>query len=181
MESHEELLIDGCVAGDNKAYHQLYKKYSAKMLGICMRYSNSRDEAEDYLQEGFIKVFKYINQFKKEGSFEGWIKRIMINTALYNIRKQKKIDFVRMEAIPELENAEVYEENGLDHFEVTHLLSLIQNLPKGCNVIFNLFAVEGYSHKEIAEKLNISEGTSKSQLSRARSLLQMALKPIQTK
>ena len=151
------------------------------MLAVCMRYSNSKDAAEDILQEGFIKIFKSIHQFKKEGSFEGWIRRIMVNTALESIRKQKKMDFTSIDSISELEINFQNEENPPDNFDTVHLLKLIQDLPKGCNIIFNLFAVEGYSHKEIAEKLNISEGTSKSQLSRARALLQNSLKTMPLK
>jgi RNA polymerase sigma factor (sigma-70 family) len=175
MEYQEEDLINGCKKGENDAFRLLYKKYSSKMLVVCLRYTNSRPEAEDVLQEGFIKVFKSIHQFRNEGSFEGWLKRVMVNTALESFRKQKKMELVDYEFIPESESSSIFEGNALNNFEIKDLLKMIQELPKGCNVVFNLFAIEGYSHKEISDMLNISEGTSKSQVSRARSLLQKAI------
>lgn len=169
----ESILIDKCLAGDRHYQKLLYKKYASVMLGICARYFRNIDEAEDVLQEGFIKVFSNLSQFKKEGSFEGWIKRIMINTALNTYHSNVKRYFqseIDDDTLAAPQSSQFDEE-----FSSEILMKLIQELPDGYRLVFNLYAIEGYSHKEIAEMLDINENTSKSQLSRARALLQKRL------
>lgn len=141
-------------------------------MAVCLRYAKSTQEAEDILQEGFIKIFKSIKDFRYESKLDTWITRIIINTAL-NSQRQKlyllpMVDVTEL-AIPERE------EVGLAGFHLTELINMVQALPDGCRVVFNLFAIEGYSHKEIGEMLGISEGTSKSQHNRAKSLLRAKL------
>jgi RNA polymerase sigma factor (sigma-70 family) len=168
----EEAIIDGCCKGDRKYQRLLYERYSKKMFVTCLRYSKMQQEAEDILQESFIKVFSKISSFRKECSLESWIKKIVINTALNSQRSKLYLyPMVDVENIRNKNGAEL----TLADYNFQDLLKLIQTLPTGCQVIFNLFAIEGYQHKEIAEMLNISEGTSKSQYSRAKSLLQEML------
>ena len=170
--STEDKLIKNCRKNDGKAQEEVYNKYASKMLGACLRYIKDADEAESVMIGGFVKVFNKIDQFKNQGSFEGWIRRIMVNESLTFIRKNKsmylEVDIESADKEPD------YDSLG-DKLEADDLLLMIQNLPTGYRTVFNLYAIEGYSHKEIAEKLNISENTSKSQLSRARSLLQKQL------
>ncbi|HYG18326.1 MAG TPA: sigma-70 family RNA polymerase sigma factor [Ohtaekwangia sp.] len=167
----EEELIDGCRKGDRSFQKALYDRYCRKMLVVCLRYSKSTAEAEDILQEAFVKVFHGIKNFRQESKLETWITRIMVNTAL-NVQR-KKLYLYPMVDVEEinLPAGEVSISNI--HFE--QLLEMIQALPHGCQIVFNLFAIEGFSHKEIAEQLGISEGTSKSQFARAKSLLQQRL------
>lgn len=170
----EELLIEDCLKNNPLAQKQLYEQFARKMMGVCLRYANSQEEAQDILQDGYIKVFNNLGKFKKEGSLEGWIRRIMVNTALENYRKTKK----------ERENLDIddvgynLQNNAyiVESIEARSLLKLIQTLPSGYKTIFNLYAVEGYTHKEIAEQLEISENTSKSQYSRARAYIQKMIK-----
>lgn len=167
----EAEIITGCLKNDLNAQRHLYERFASKMMGICMRYAENKEEAEDFLQEGFIKVFQKINQFKGSGSFEGWVKRIIINTALEHFRSKK-----RMEPIQEdRQYQDVYEVTVVDHISTKELLQLIQQLPHGYRTVFNLHAIEGYGHKEIAEMLQITEGTSKSQYARAKLSLQEKL------
>lgn len=169
----EEKLIRACQKGDAIAQREIYNKYSRKMMGVCMRYVNSEFEAEDILISGFMRVFDKIGQYKHEGSFEGWIRRVMVNEALGYIRKNKSI-YLEVE----IEKADYHKEANTEAYtglEAEDLLKLVQQLPHGYKTVFNLYAIEGYSHKEIAEMLQISENTSKSQLSRARALLQQYL------
>jgi len=172
--SVDEKIIEGCISGKRRAQNQLYQKYSPGMLGVCLRYSNNLAEAEDILQEGFIKVFKNIKNFRKEGSFEGWIRRIIINSAITYISKNKitfkEIDEDKMELTEETETNESY-----IPVDPEVLLKLIQNMPEGYRMVINLYVFEGYRHKEISEILNISESTSKSQLSKARKYLKNEL------
>jgi len=144
------------------------------MLGLCLRYTRNRDEAEDLLQDGFVKIFKNLDQYTGPGSFEGWIRKIMVNTVLESFRK-KKLRFSG-EDIQELENDPATEADALNRIGLKDLLALVQGLPPGYQLVFNLYAIEGYPHKEIATMLDISEGTSKSQLARARMLLQDKIK-----
>jgi len=172
----EEKLISGCLAANPAMQKELYSHFSSKMYGICLRYAKDRDEAADLLQEGFIKVFDNLHKFKKEGSFEGWIRRIMINTALSNIRKNHNLY-----AIVNIENIEIKDElpedeNLISRVEINEVLKVIRQLPTGYQMVLNLYAIDGYSHKEIAKQLGISESTSKSQLSRARTLLVTKIK-----
>ncbi len=165
----ESELINGCVIGDRNAQKALYDKYSQKMFGVCLRYAKDYHSAEDVLQEGFIKVFKYIGKFRREGSFEGWLRRIFINTSIEFLRKS-----VSMYSIVDDEDKpiDIIDENIFDQLDHQDLLNMIQSLSPGYRTIFNLYVIEGYSHKEIAKVLNINEGTSKSQLARARMILQ---------
>ncbi|MEP2771053.1 MAG: sigma-70 family RNA polymerase sigma factor [Fulvivirga sp.] len=170
--SEEDRLISKCRKQDGKAQKALYDKYASKMLGVCHRYIKDTDQAEDVMITGFVKVFEKIDQFKSEGSFEGWIRRIMVNQSLSFIRKNKGM---YLEVDIEVADREPDYKSLNDNLEAQDLLTLINNLPTGYQTVFNLYAIEGYSHKEIAEKLQISENTSKSQLSRARTLLQKQL------
>jgi RNA polymerase sigma factor (sigma-70 family) len=165
---HTEVeLIKDCLNGKRVAQEALYQKYSPTMFGTCLRYMNDETKAEEIMIAGFLKVFNHLDKYKNEGSFEGWIRKIMINEALNELRKRK----VWVEPI-ESANFVSAESYAVDNFAAEDLLKLIQALPTGYQTVFNLYAIEGYSHKEIADMLGISEGTSKSQLNRARAMLQ---------
>jgi RNA polymerase sigma factor (sigma-70 family) len=168
----EDELIKGCLKRDRNAQQQLFDLYSSKMYAICYRYVRHAMEAEDILVTAFTKIFERIGQFKGEGSFEGWIRRIMVNEALTHLRKART-----MYLETELEAADRDPDYAqlADHLEAEDLMNIIQQLPAGYRVVFNMYAIDGYSHKEIAEHLGISENTSKSQLSRARVYLQKIL------
>jgi RNA polymerase sigma-70 factor (ECF subfamily) len=168
---NEQALIDGCRRSERSFQKALYERFCRKMMVVCMRYSRSTAEAEDILQEGFMKVFQGIKNFRQESKLETWMTRIMVNTAL-NFQRKKLYLFpmVDVEEIDVPEN-----EASLSDINFAQLLEMVQSLPQGCQIVFNLFAIEGYNHKEIAGLLGISEGTSKSQYSRARSLLQEKL------
>ena len=170
-------ILEGCIAGKRKFQYMLYKKYAATMLAVCNRYCSNRMEAEDVLQEGFLKVFLHISGYRGEGSLEGWIKRIMINHALTAFRKNKQIPFQEdIEKIDETEITDNTEESfPAEPIPAEILFSLIQSLPQGYRMVFNMYVLEEYSHKEIAEILNISENTSKTQLMKARRLLRKKL------
>jgi RNA polymerase sigma factor (sigma-70 family) len=169
----DEELVKGCIDKKPIAQQQLYDRFSRKMFGVCLRYTEDRDEAQDILQNGFIKVFENIETFKASGSLEGWIRRIMVNTALNNYRQNKAAKLkVDLDSVDYMLEGSDKVDGALDAKE---LLKVIQTLPAGFRAVFNMFAIEGYSHKEIAEQLNISEGTSKSQYSRARAYLQKML------
>ncbi len=162
-------LIKGCIAGQRKAHESLYKLFAAKMLGVCMRYATDKMEAEDMLQNGFIRVFNKMGDFRGEGSFEGWMRRIMVHSSIEYYRKHHK-----MMQVVDIDTA--HDVQGVDplaasNLGVKDLLALIQALPPGYRMVFNLYAIEGYSHKEIGEMMTITEGASKSQLSRARTIL----------
>lgn len=164
----EDKLIKGCQKGKREYQQALYDKYCDGMYLVALRYSKMQQEAEDILQEAFIKVFKNIKNFRKDSSLAYWIKRIVVNTALNHQRS--KLYLYPMVDVTELDHWSDRESiiSGLNHDD---LLALVRELPTGCQVIFNLFAVEGYKHHEIAKILEISEGTSKSQYSRAKTLL----------
>lgn len=167
--NHEAQLVKALRKQDPKAQRQVYDKYSPRMLGLCFRYVSNDMVAEDVMVEGFLRVFSKIDQFSEEGSFEGWIRRIMVNEALGYIRKQKRIPEDAMsdeaENIPDYSYAD-------QNLNAEELLNLIEELPVGYRTVFNLYAIEGYAHSEIAELMGITESTSKSQLHRARALLQ---------
>jgi RNA polymerase sigma-70 factor (ECF subfamily) len=168
----EDELIQRCLRRERDAQRQLYDTYSSKMYALCHRYVKSSMEAEDVLVTAFMKVFDKIGQFKSEGSFEGWIRRIMVNEALTYLRRNRAM---YLETDLEYADREPdYAQLG-DHLEVEDLMNMIQELPTGYRIVFNLYAIDGYSHKEIADHLGISENTSKSQLSRARAHLQKTL------
>jgi RNA polymerase sigma factor (sigma-70 family) len=168
----EAELVKGCQEGNRLMQRRVYESYSARMLAVCRRYVKNEFDAEEVLVNGFLKVFDRIGQFKSEGSFEGWIRRIMVNESLNHLRKQRI-----MYAEVEIENLA----DNLDYsvfeseLDAEELLQMIDQMPVGYRTVFNLYAIEGYSHKEIAETLGITESTSKSQLSRARTHLQKIL------
>lgn len=163
-----ENLLEGCKRKERKAQELLYQALASKMLGVCVRYAKDSFEAEDILQSGFIKVFQKVSEFRGDGSFEGWIRRIMVNTAIEVYRKnQRSLNVVDIDQVFD-EPQTMFDMSGL---ETKDLLKLIKQLPGGYRLVFNMYVIEGYSHKEIGEQLNISEGASKSQLSRARALL----------
>jgi len=164
----DDEIIQGCCRNDRMAQKQLYDRYSGRMYVTAMRYSKTETEAEDILQESFIKVFAAIKDFEKRSKLGTWLTRIVINTALNHQRS--KLYMFPMKDVETLEMET--EEISLSRFGLEELLKLIQSLPSGCQLIFNLYAIEGYSHAEIAEMLAISVGTSKSQYARAKSLLQ---------
>ena len=164
----EKKLIKNCINGDRKAQEEIYAQFSSRMYVVSQRYSKSQQEAEDILQEAFIKVFKNIHQYRGEASLGAWIKRIVVNTALNSQRS--KLYMFPMSDVEVLEN-DTEKEPVLSEFHFKDLLRMIRSLPEGCQIIFNLYAIEGFNHKEIAEKLTISESTSKSQYARAKQLL----------
>jgi len=168
----EKEIISGCIKRDHKAQHVLYHTYCKKMLAICARYVQNDMEAEDIVQEAFVKVFRNIEKFRNEGSFEGWLRRIFVNTAIEHYRRSAP-----MYSLLEIDNSQydMIDENAISHLNKEALLQMIQSLSPGYRTVFNLYAIEGYTHKEIGSLLNISEGTSKSQLARARSILQKKL------
>jgi RNA polymerase sigma-70 factor (ECF subfamily) len=159
-------LIQQCKKNDASAQSQIYKLYASKLFSLCLKYSNSYVDAEDTLQDAFITIFKKIEQYGHQGSFEGWIKRITINTALQKYRKEGVFDLVNENQIED-----VTVEIDDDDIAIDFLLKIIQELPDRYRLVFNLYALDGYSHNEIAEMLNINVGTSKSNLARARMIL----------
>jgi RNA polymerase sigma factor (sigma-70 family) len=167
----ENELIDACRKGNRASQKALYDRFCKKMMVVCLRYSRSTPEAEDILQEGFVKVFHGLEGFRQDAKLETWMTRIMVNTALNHHRK--KLYLLPMVDVEEVEIPQA--ELSLSGIHFTQLLEMVQALPQGCQVVFNLFAIEGYSHKEISEMLSISEGTSKSQYARAKSLLQIKI------
>lgn len=169
----EQLLIQGCVDRNRTYQTELYNLYASKMLGICLRYSRSREEAEEILQEGFLRVFNYIKNYKGTGSFEGWIKKIMVNCALLQYRNASHHHPPVL--LDPLHHDKANDADIASNLDAKELLSLIQALPAGYRLVFNLHVFEGYKHREIAEALGIAEGTSKSNLSDARAILQRAL------
>ena len=174
MAYTEQELAEGCKKNSRKHQQALYQCYAGKLFALCLRYAGDRMQAEDFLQEGFIRIFSKIEQYKGDGSLEGWMKRIMVNTALQHLRREKSLP-----KIADIDDAAPVSEHGadaLDQMAATELIELIEQLPTGYRMVFNLYVIEEYSHKEIADELGISEGTSKSQLARARNLLQKLLK-----
>lgn len=161
-----KLLIKKCQKRDIKAQEQLYKLFADKLFAVCLKYSSNYQQAEDNLQDAFMMIFKKIGQYNDTGSFEGWLKRVTINTALQKYRKQTLFEIVREDHLrePEIEIDD-------DSISVDYLLRIIQELPDRYRQVFNLYVLDGYSHKEIAEILGISTGTSKSNLARARVIL----------
>ena len=162
-------LIRGCLAGDSRMQEELYHRFAPKMYAVCLRYSNNTDDAQDLLQEGFIKIFKNLDRFRAEGSFEGWIRRVFVNTSIEHYRKKANL-FSTVEQEKVL--VEDHSSNALDKLAEKDIIKLVQDLSPGYRTVFNMYAIEGYSHKEIGAMLGISEGTSKSQLARAKGILQ---------
>ncbi len=163
LSDHE--LINGCIQQDRRCQMLLYRKYSPVLYAITLRYAVDRSQAEDMLQEAFIKVFKNIQNFRNEGSFEGWLRRITVHTSIEWLRKHQVMNqMAEIEKVP----LQYVNEDAIQKLAAEDILRMIQDLPQGYRTIFNLYAIEGYSHKEIGEMLGISEGTSKSQFARAR-------------
>ncbi|MFA5820062.1 MAG: RNA polymerase sigma factor [Bacteroidales bacterium] len=164
-------IIKGCLAGNRREQELLYRRHAAKLYAVCLQYSGNDDEARDILQEGFIKIFENLVHYKHEGSFEGWMRRITVNTALEKFRSRHNL--YRVDDIDQIPEPDAEPDNqDYAGLEANDLLGIIRELPPKYRMVFNLYAIEGYSHKEIGKMANISEGTSKSNLSRARVILQ---------
>jgi RNA polymerase sigma factor (sigma-70 family) len=165
----EKLLVEGCKNNDRKMQESLYRKFSAEMYSICLAYEDDRDKAKDILQDGFIKVFRNIGSFEFQGSLKAWVRKIITNTAIDHWRKNsKETGFFRLDAVASYDHPA---DEPVSVTDYSAIIDQVNKLPAGARIIFNLYALEGYSHKEIAARLNISEGTSKSQVNRARQLL----------
>lgn len=169
----EQAILVGCLQNDASAQRELYNRYSPKMLSVCYRFSQSKEDAEDMLQEGFIKIFTQIHTFQNKGAFEGWVRRIIVHTCINFLKKNKKFN----ENI-DLDHAgylEVKEETMPSIMQARQIIECIRLLPLGYRTVLNLYALEGYSHKEIGDMLDIEESTSRSQFTRARTMLEMIL------
>ena len=162
-------IIKACLKGDRKSQKQFYLMFANRLYGLCLRYSKNEDEAKDLLQEGFIKIFENLKQYKHKGSLEGWMRRIIINTAMERFRKSS--NFLLFDNEAKMESVQVRYQHIVEDLNTKDLLKMVQSLSPQYRTVFNLYAIEGYSHQEIAQKLNITEGTSKSNLSRARDML----------
>ncbi len=170
-------LIEQCRKGKARYQKLLYDKFACKVYPVCYRYAKNEEDAKDILQETFIKVFDKLNTFQDTGSFEGWIRKIAVNTAIRHYHNSlREIDNHDIEHAPEL----VTEDSVLSELNAEDILKMIGSLPTGYRIVFNLYAIEGYSHKEIAEELGITEGSSRSQLTRARQALIQLLQPTHT-
>ena len=170
-------LIQQCANNNQKAQEEIYRLYAGKLFALSLKYSRNKQEAEDNLQDGFITIFKKVKQFEYKGSFEGWMKRIVINTALQKYREKNVLNLINEDSISDEVSVEVDEEE----VSLDYLLNLIQNLPNQYRLVFNLYILDGYSHKEVGKTLGISEGTSKSNLSRARTILKRKIEQDQQK
>lgn len=172
-------LVTACLKGDPHAQKALFEKFAPKMFAVCLRYMGNSDDAQDALQDGFVKVFSKLSDFKNEGVLEGWIRRIIVNTCLDVIRKNQKTKLDV--SISDVEYQLEYNDLGLQSLELEELMNLVQSMPNGYRVVFNMFAIEGYSHREIGEKLGINENTSKSQYLRARAFLRERIEKLKWK
>jgi len=162
-------LVKECIKGNPKAQKALFDKFAPKMYTVCLRYMKSADEAEDMLQDGLVKVFKKLPDYKNEGVLEGWIRRIIVNTCLDQIRKNVK--FQNSQQVEEVAYKLEQKDFIIERIMAEDLMKLVQSMPEGYRVVFNMFAIEGYSHQEIAASLGVTESTSKSQYLRARAYL----------
>lgn len=169
----EQSMLAGCLNNDPSAQRELYNRYSPKMLSVCYRFANSREDAEDMLQEGFIKVFTQMHTFQNKGAFEGWIRRIIVHTCINFLKKNKK--FSNSIDLEQADYLEVREETMPSVMQARQIIECIRLLPIGYRTVLNLYAMEGYSHKEIADMLDIEESTSRSQYTRAKSMLEAVL------
>ena len=169
----ESDLISGCIDGNRRMQEELYRRFSPRMYAVCLRYASSSEEAEDILQEGFIKIFKKLGSYRGDGSFEGWIRRVFVNTAIEHFRRRRYLQPVTEKEENTIEGKYL---SVLDDLAEKDILELIKELSPGYRTVFNMYVVEGYTHKEIGDMLGISEGTSKSQLSRAKVILQDMVK-----
>lgn len=182
VENKEELreIVDGCIRGKRKFQKQLFERYYGKMMAICYRYAKDSDEAQDMVQNGFIKVFKKLDVYNFEGSLEGWIRRIMVNTAIDQIRKNKRNPFLiedeeRVQNIEEETPFSTEEDEFYSKLKAETAIKAISELSPAYRMVFNMYVIEGFTHKEIAEYLEISEGTSKSNLAKAKQKLRTQL------
>ncbi len=177
----EELLIEGCIEGDRYAQKMLFENYRATMFAICMRYAKNKMEAEDVMIDGFMMIYSNMATFKKKGSFEGWMKRIMVNTAINNYRLNYKNYLVS--SLDDEKHIEISDETEIykDDLSSKILMDMIQSLPDGYRMVFNLFEIEGYSHKEIASMFNVSVSTTKTQLFYAKKALQNKIAKLNNK
>jgi len=166
----EEAILQGCLRNEPLAQRELYNRYSPKMLAVCYRFGHSREDSEDMLQEGFIKIFSQIHTFRNQGAFEGWIRRIIVHTCINNLKKNKK--FNENVDIMYATSVQVREESIPSIVQAKQVVECIRLLPLGYKTVLNLYAIEGYSHKEIAEMLEIEESTSRSQYTRAKQMLE---------
>ncbi|MEM9022258.1 MAG: RNA polymerase sigma factor [Bacteroidota bacterium] len=177
-----KILIRGCNEGSRRSQQRVYERFYGKMLGVCMRYAKDRDEAKDILQEGFIKVFGNIRKYTGDGSFEGWVRRIMVNTAIDAFRKNKTSamlpDSDYIDRIKDDSGEADEQESIFDTLDTKRIMQEVQNLSPAYRMVFSLYVVEGYSHQEIADQLGISVGTSKSNLSKAKMNLKKAFKTL---
>jgi RNA polymerase sigma-70 factor (ECF subfamily) len=166
----EEAILQGCLKNHAAAQRELYNRYSPKMLAVCYRFAHNREDAEDMLQDGFIKVFLQIHTFQNKGAFEGWIRRIIVHTCINHLKKNKRfnesVDIIQANTIP------IREENIPSIVQAKQIIDCIRLLPVGYRTVLNLYAIEGYSHKEISDMLDIEESTSRSQYTRARQMLE---------
>ena len=165
----ESDLIQGCIEGNRRMQEELYNRFASKMYAVCLRYAGNSDDAQDILQDGFIKIYKNLSRFRGEGSFEGWIRRIFVNTSIEHLRRKT---YLKPIAEKEENTLPLKEKSVLDNLGEKDILKLVKQLSPGYRTVFNLYVVEGYTHREIGDMLGISEGTSKSQLARARVILQ---------
>ncbi|MFD0793391.1 RNA polymerase sigma factor [Mucilaginibacter litoreus] len=172
-------LVKRCKAGQRKAQELLYKQLASKMLGVCMRYATHRMEAEDMLQNGFMRVFQKIEDYRGDGSFEGWVRRIMVHSSIEYYRRNHKM--MQVVDIDEAGHEPVVDASAASSLQAKDLLNLIKELAPGYRMVFNLYAIDGYSHKEIAGIMGITEGASKSQLSRARAILKEQIQKMDNK
>ena len=166
----EKQLIEGCINKDRKAQKALYDKYSKRMMAVCLRYVKNTDDAQDLLQEGFIKLFTNIHKYMGEGLFDGWVRKIFVNCALERLRYQDVLK--NADDITETDYADLPDESTVSQLSAEEIMAYVRMLPDGFRTVFNMFAIEGYSHKEIGQKLHIAESTSRSQYVRARKMLQ---------
>jgi RNA polymerase sigma-70 factor (ECF subfamily) len=167
-------IISGCITGNRNCQRHLYTVFSPKMMIVCLRYAKNLEEAEEILQDGFLRVFKFIGQFKNEGSFEGWVRKIMVNCALQKLRSQ-----VNLRPLVSLQieiHDEDYDESVIENITGKEMMQMVQALSPAYRMVFNLYYFEGYKHREIALMLGIEEGTSKSNLAQAKKNLQTAVK-----
>jgi RNA polymerase sigma-70 factor (ECF subfamily) len=169
----EEVLLQGCLKNDATAQQELYHRYSPKMLSVCYRYAKNREDAEDMLQEGFIKVFSQISKFENRGSLEGWILRIIVHTCINHLKKNKK--FNEHVDLAYAGNIVIKEDYIPSIIQAKQIVETIRTLPIGYRTVLNLYAIEGYSHKEIGQLLDIEESTSRSQYTRAKNMLEEIL------
>ncbi len=169
----EEAILQGCLRNESTAQKELYNRYSPKMLAVCYRFGHNREDAEDMLQEGFIKVFSQIHTFRNQGAFEGWVRRIIVHTCINNLKKNKKfnesVDLIHATTL------QVREETVPSIVQAKQIVECIRLLPLGYRTVLNLYAIEGYSHKEISMMLEIEESTSRSQYTRAKQMLEEIL------